>query len=82
MGQANLHAAQHGRHAGAVRWQVAEVGGDDGRGRHGRLQHPHERVAVQGLDELDLRGAGRGGSDALGGVAVQAAGGRGRGMWA
>ncbi len=56
MGQANLHAALHRRHAGAVRGQRAQVADNQGRAGHGRLQAAHERVTVDGLDNLGLQG--------------------------
>ena len=54
MRQANLDAAGEGAHAGAVRREVGEEVGDDGRGRHGGLEHADEGVAVEGLDDLGL----------------------------
>lgn len=54
MREANLDASEQRRHAAAVDGQVGEVVGDDGRRRHGRLEHADEGVAIEGLDDLLL----------------------------
>jgi len=54
VGQSDLHASQAGSNASAVGGQVGQVVGHDGRGGHRCLQHAHERVTVQGLDNLGL----------------------------
>lgn len=55
VGQANLNATQQGRDASAVRGQAAEEACDQRRGCHGRLQHAHEGVAIDGLHHLGLQ---------------------------
>lgn len=55
MSQANLHATQERRHAGAVCWKVAEEVDHLWVGGHGGLQEAHEWVTVHGLDGLRLQ---------------------------
>lgn len=55
MCQANLHTAQERGHTRAVSRQVAEIAGHQGGGGHGSLQHAHEGIAIEGLDDLDLQ---------------------------